>query len=184
MKTITPEQQTELLSILEERFNKNIPRHPNLEWPTVLERLVGNKAKLWSLYEMEKTEGEPDVIDRDEQSGELTFVDCAAESPKGRRSLCYDHEALASRKQYKPEDSAVNVAVEMGIQLMDEAQYFELQKIGEFDLKTSSWLRTPDEVRAKGGALFGDRRFGRVFIYHNGAESYYGVRGFRAMLKV
>jgi len=184
MNKISAEHQAELLSALEKRFVKNSSRHPNLEWSTVLERLLKNPTKLWSLAQMEASNGEPDVVQLSENSLDVIFVDCSAESPKGRRSICYDHEALESRKQYKPEDSAVNRAEEMGIKLLDEQQYFELQKLGEFDLKTSSWIYTPKEIRAKGGALFGDRRFGRVFIYHNGAESYYGVRGFRGLLKV
>lgn len=184
MKSLTAEQQSELLTILEKRFHKNVQRHPNLEWQKVIERLQSNPEKLWSLDKMEETGGEPDVIIIDDNSEAILFADCSIESPKERRSICYDHEALESRKQYKPADSAVNMAEEMGIELMDEAQYFAFQKLEEFDLKTSSWIKTPTDVRKKGGALFGDRRFGRVFIYHNGAESYYGARGFRGILYV
>lgn len=183
MSHLSKEEAQELLSNLEKRFQKFQHRHPKIEWQVVLEKLQKNPSKLIALFKMEETGGEPDVIAYDNKTSEITFADCSAESPKGRRSICYDHEALEARKQYKPEDSAVNMAEEMGVSLMDEQQYFELQKLGEFDLKTSSWLLTPTDVRSKGGALFGDRRFGRVFIYHNGAESYYGVRGFRGILK-
>jgi hypothetical protein len=159
-------------------------RHPDLNWEEVRARLAANPEKLWSLNEMERTGGEPDVVDRDEKTGELLFYDCAAETPKGRRSLCYDREALESRKAHKPKDSAMNMASAMGVELLTEAAYFHLQELDAFDLKTSSWLKTPDDVRELGGAIFGDRRFDRVFIYHNGAESYYGARGFRSELKV
>lgn len=184
MRNITKDEQASLLSILESRFSKNINRHPNISWEAVLNRIETNPNKLWSLFQMEESGGEPDVIGLDEYSKEIIFADCAPESPKGRRSICYDHEALESRKQYKPEDSAVNMAEEMGIELMTEEEYFEFQKLGQFDTKTSSWLKTPTELRKLGGALFGDYRFGRVFIYHNGADSYYGVRGFRGIFKV
>lgn len=184
MKKISEEQQEDLLSLLEKRFHRHSARHPQVKWENVYERLKNNLPKLSSLYEMEETGGEPDVIGLDEKSGVMLFADCAAETPKGRRSICYDHEALESRKQHKPEDSAVNMAEEMGIEMLDEEQYFKLQELGEFDLKTSTWLKTPVEVRKLGGALFGDKRFGRVFIYHNGAESYYAARGFRGILKV
>ena len=159
-------------------------RHKGLEWAKVQAKLEANSEKLWSLYEMERTGGEPDVVGIDKGSGEYIFYDCSAESPAGRRSLCYDLEAWESRKQHKPEDSAVNMASVMGIELLTEEQYHELQKLGEFDTKTSSWVRTPPELRKLGGAIFGDRRFGRIFIYHNGAESYYGARGFRGSLRV
>lgn len=183
-KEIPPLEREDLLATLEERFNKNMRRHEGLEWANVLARLKSNPDKLWSLNEMEKTGGEPDVIGFDAATGEFVFCDCSPESPKGRRSVCYDQAALDSRKEHKPKDSAMNMAKAMGVDVLDEPQYFELQKLGSFDLKTSSWLATPDEVRSRGGAIFGDCRFGRVFIYHNGAESYYGARGFRARLKV
>ena len=185
MKNITQEEQANLLIILEKRFNNNMNRHPQLNWKKdILNRLENNSKKINSLFLMEKTSGEPDVIGQDSVTKEIIFVDCSSESPKERRSICYDHQALESRKQFKPHDSAVNMAKEMGIEILNEQQYFELQSLGEFDLKTSSWIKTPENVRKKGGALFGDRRFGRVFIYHNGAESYYAARGFRGILKV
>lgn len=184
MKRISKDQQAELLSILEQRFIKNTNRHPSHTWEKVYQKLKENSKELETLYKMEETGGEPDVIQLSDNVEDIIFVDCSTETPKGRRSICYDHEALESRKQYKPEDSAVNMALEMGIKVLNEEEYFELQKLGEFDLKTSSWILTPAKVRTKGGALFGDRRFGRVFIYHNGAESYYGVRGFRGLLKI
>jgi hypothetical protein len=159
-------------------------RHPGLEWADVQARLEANPEKLWSLNEMERTGGEPDVVGQDEETGEVVFYDCAAESPKARRSLCYDREALESRKAHKPKDSALDMAAAMGVELLSEAEYFQLQKLGEFDLKTSSWLKTPADVRELGGAIFGDRRFDRVFIYHNGADSYYSARGFRGALRV
>lgn len=182
--TLLPEQQEELLTILKARFDKNIDRHQGMEWANVQAKLEGNSEKLWSLYEMERTGGEPDVVGFDEKSGEYIFYDCSPESPKGRRSICYDHEALESRKQHKPENSAVNMAAEMGIEMLTEEQYRELQQLGNFDAKTSSWLTTPAEIRKLGGAIFGDYRFGQVFVYHNGADSYYGARGFRGSLKV
>lgn len=173
---------TELLALLRARFAKNSQRHEGIEWTDVQSRLEKNPEKLWSLNEMEETGGEPDVIAH--ENGHYIFCDCSAETPKGRRSLCYDPEALESRKEHKPKDSAIGMAADMGVEILTEDQYLELQKLGNFDTKTSSWLATPPEVRKLGGAIFGDRRFGRVFIYHNGAESYYGVRGFRARLKI
>lgn len=179
-----PEQREQLLQTLQARFEKNMNRHPELTWAEVQAKLEALPDKLWSLHEMERTGGEPDVIGYDEQADQFLFVDCSAESPKGRRSICYDHEALESRKQHKPEDSAMNMAAAMGIELLTEEQYRELQKLGKFDLKTSSWVQTPASIRKLGGALFCDRRYDTVFVYHNGAESYYGARGFRGMLKV
>lgn len=173
-----------LLKTLQYRFEKNIDRHPKMEWEAVQKKLEAQPEKLWSIYEMEQTEGEPDVIDFDSQTGLYTFCDCSAESPKGRRSVCFDHEALESRKEHKPKHSAVEMATEMGIELLDENQYRALQEKGKFDLKTSSWVKTPESIRALGGALFCDRRFNHVFLYHNGAESYYGARGFRGMILV
>lgn len=183
-KTLSPAQAKELLQILKARFEKNKPRHKGIEWDKVQARLEAHPAKLWSLNEMEMTGGEPDVVGYDKKTGEYIFYDCVAESPKGRRSICYDHEALESRKQHKPADSAVNMAADMGIELLTEEQYRELQQLGEFDLKTSSWVDTPAKIRKLGGALFCDRRFDTVFTYHNGAESYYGARGFRGALRV
>ncbi len=173
-----------LLTALQVRFEKNMQRHAGIAWSDVLARLKGQSAALKSLSEMEATGGEPDVIAREKKSGRITFCDCAAESPAKRRSFCYDGEALRARKEHKPKNSAVEMAAAMGIELLTEAQYQALQALGEFDLKTSSWLSTPSDVRALGGALFGDRRFGRVFVYHNGAESYYAARGFRGLLQV
>lgn len=184
-KTPLPQNRIEeLFSILEKRFAKNMNRHNGIAWEDVQKKLEDNPDKLWSLNEMEETEGEPDVIGIDPNTKELLFCDCAAESPKGRRSLCYDHDALESRKEHKPKNSAMGMAQEMGIELLNEEQYHELQKLGKFDAKTSSWVATPADIREKGGAIFGDWRFGRVFIYHNGAESYYGARGFRGLLRV
>jgi len=183
-KDLLPEQREQLLQTLQARFEKNMNRHPELTWFKVQVKLEAQPDKLWSLHEMERTGGEPDVIGYDEQTNQFLFVDCSAESPKGRRSVCYDHEALESRKQHKPEDSAMNMAAAMGIELLTEEQYRELQKLGKFDLKTSSWVQTPASIRKLGGALFCDRRYDTVFVYHNGAESYYGARGFRGMLKV
>ena len=183
--TKLPKERTEeLLTILEKRFVNNTERHPDSKWEDVREKLEKNPNKLWSLNKMEETDGEPDIIGFDENTNEYLFFDCAVESPKARRSLCYDHEALEARKEHKPKDSAVNMANEMGTTLLDESQYRELQKIGNFDTKTSSWLLTPPEIRTLGGAIFGDRRFNHVFVYHNGAQSYYGGRGFRTWLKV
>lgn len=174
----------ELLEILQKRFEKNMIHHENLKWKEVQKKLETRPDKLWSLNEMEETGGEPDVVVLDDSGNEFTFVDCSKESPKGRRSFCYDRDAWESRKKYKPETSAEEMASEMGVEMLTEEQYFDLQKLGEFDTKTSSWLKTPEEVRELGGAIFGDYRFGRVFIYHNGAESYYGARGFRGILRV
>ncbi|MFD0589937.1 DUF4256 domain-containing protein [Paenibacillus sp. GCM10027627] len=183
-RQLSPEQIEEILRILKTRFEKNKNRHEELEWASVHDKLETNAAKLWSLHQMETTGGEPDVVGRDAETGEFIFYDCSAESPKGRRSFCYDYEALESRKEHKPKHSAVGMAAEMGIELLTEEQYRELQKLGNFDAKTSSWVVTPPEMRKLGGAIFGDYRFGRVFIYHNGAESYYAARGFRGSLKV
>ena len=185
-KELSLEQRIELLRTLQNRFEKNMNRHKGLEWANVLAKLdpaVGGK-KLWSLYEMEKTGGEPDVVDFDKLTGEYIFYDCSAESPKGRRSVCYDREGLESRKEYKPENNAIDMAADMGIELLSEEQYRELQKLGNFDTKTSSWVKTPVEIRKHGGAIFCDRRYDHVFVYHNGAESYYAVRGFRGSLRV
>jgi len=174
----------EILSVLKERFEKNMNRHKELEWAKVQAKLEANEEKLWSLKEMERTGGEPDVVGYDETTGEYIFYDCSAESPKGRKSVCYDREALESRKQHKPDNSAIDMAAAMGIELLTEEQYRELQKLGSFDMKTSSWLKTPSEIRKLGGAIFADFRYGNVFVYHNGAESYYGTRGFRGSLRV
>jgi hypothetical protein len=183
-KTLSPEQSEELLGILQARFEKNKQRHEALGWTKIQERLLANTEKLWSLHEMEITGGEPDVVGQDEETGEYLFYDCSAESPKGRRSVCFDREALESRKQHKPENSAIDMATAMGIELLSEEQYRKLQKLGKFDLKTSSWVQTPADIRKLGGALFCDCRFGHVFLYHNGAESYYAARGFRGSLRV
>lgn len=177
-------QRDELLATLKARFEKNMSRHKGLEWAKVQARLEANAEKLWSLNEMEKTGGEPDVVGHDKKTGEYIFYDCSAESPDGRRSLCYDREGLESRKEHRPKNSAIDLAATMGIKLLTEEQYRELQDLGPFDLKTSSWLKTPPEIRELGGAIFGDCRFGRVFVYHNGAQSYYGARAFRGSLKV
>jgi hypothetical protein len=177
-------QQDELLQTLKTRFAKNMNRHKGIEWAKVLAKLEANPGKLWTLNEMESTGGEPDVVGYDENSGEYIFYDCSAESPKGRRSLCYDNEALESRKENKPDGSAVEMADEMGIELLTEEQYRELQKLGNFDLKTSSWVKTPPDIRKLGGAVFCDRRYNTVFLYHNGAESYYAARGFRGAVRV
>lgn len=181
---LSSKQIDELLIILKTRFEKNINRHKDIKWDKVLAKLEKNNEKLWSLNEMEKTGGEPDVIGYDTKSGEFIFFDCSAESPANRRSLCYDRAALTARKEHKPKDSAVDVATAMGIELLTEEQYRELQKLGNFDLKTSSWVKTPDDIRKLGGAIFCDRRYNNVFTYHNGAESYYAARGFRGVLKV
>jgi hypothetical protein len=183
-KSLSSEQQSEILNILQERFIKNMQRHEGLDWAKIQFKLEANPEKLWSLDQMECTDGEPDVIGFDKDTNEYIFVDCAAESPKSRRSFCYDNEALASRKENKPKNSAVGLATEMGIEILTEQQYHDFHKLGKFDNKTSSWLKAPAEIRKLGGAIFGDFRFGRVFIYHNGAESYYGSRGFRGILKV
>lgn len=181
---LSQEQREQLLEILKARFEKNMNRHPGLEWSKVQAKLEANPEKLWSLSEMERTGGEPDVVGYDEKNGEYIFYDCAPESPIGRRSLCYDREALEKRKKHKPANSAIDMASAMGIELLTEDEYRALQQLGEFDLKTSSWVKTPSEIRNLGGALFCDRRYGHVFVYHNGAESYYSSRGFRGSLKV
>jgi len=178
------EQSKVLLDTLKTRFQKNSNRHQGIAWEEVEKKLLANPKKLWSLNEMENTVGEPDVVGKNEKTGEIIFVDCAAESPKGRRSICYDQEALESRKDYKPQYSALGMAAAMGIKILNEEQYKDLQCLGRFDTKTSSWIETPADIRKLGGAIFGDWRYGHVFIYHNGAESYYGARGFRGMLKV
>jgi hypothetical protein len=178
------EQREELLRALKARFEKNMNRHKGLEWAKVQEKLEANTEKLWSLIEMERTGGEPDVVEYDNKTGEYIFYDCSAESPKGRRSVCYDREALDSRKEHKPENCVIDMATAMGIELLTEEQYRELQKLGNFDTKTSSWVRTPSEIRKLGGAIFADFRYGNVFVYHNGAESYYAARGFRGSLRV
>jgi len=183
-KNLSPEQREELLATLKTRFEKNMKRHKGLEWTKVQAKLEANAEKLWSLHEMERTGGEPDVTGHDKKTGDYIFIDCSAESPKGRRSICYDSEALESRKENKPQDNAVGMAAAFGIELLSEEQYRELQKLGEFDAKTSSWVNTPAEIRKLGGALFCDRRYGTVFVYHNGAESYYAARGFRGLLRV
>jgi hypothetical protein len=183
-KELSPKQCEELLGTLKARFEKNKNRHKGIEWNKVEAKLKESNDKLWSLNEMERTGGEPDVVGFDKKSGEYIFYDCSVENPNGRRSLCYDHEALQSRKEHKPKDSAINMATKMGIELLTEEQYRELQKLGEFDLKTSSWVKTPADIRKLGGALFCDQRYNTVFTYHNGAESYYAARGFRAMLRV
>ncbi len=183
-KKLSPEQREELFEGLKARFEKNMNRHRGLEWAKVKAKLEAQTEKLWSLGEMEKTGGEPDVVGHDKKTGEFIFFDCSAESPVGRRNLCYDREALDSRKEHKPKNSAMDVAAAMGIELLTEEEYRELQKFGEFDKKTSSWVKTPADVRKLGGALFCDRRYNRVFVYHNGAESYFGSRGFRGSLRV
>lgn len=183
-RELSPEQREGLLGALKARFEKNVKRHKGLEWAKVRARLEANAEKLWSLSEMERTGGEPDVVGHDAKAGEYIFYDCAAESPKGRRSLCYDREALESRKENKPENNALDMAAAMGIEILTEEQYRELQKLGNFDEKTSSWVKTPSDVRELGGALFCDRRYGKVFLYHNGAQSYYAARGFRGSLRV
>lgn len=183
-KELSPEQNKELLRTLKTRFEKNIQRHAGLEWAKVQVKLEASPMRIWSLYEMERTGGEPDVVGFDTTTGEFIFFDCSAETPGGRRNVCYDHEALLARKKFPPEESATNMAEEMGIDLLTEEQYRALQKLGRFDLKTSSWLKTPAEIRKLGGAIFGDRRYNTVFIYHNGADSYYGARGFRGSIRV
>jgi hypothetical protein len=183
-KELSPKQREELLGALKARFEKNINRHEGLEWAQVQAKLEGMVEKLWSLNEMERTGGEPDVVGQDKKTGEYIFCDCSAESPKGRRSLCYDREALESRKEHKPKDNAVDMAAAIGIELLTEEQYRELQNLGDFDTKTSSWVKTPPDIRKLGGALFCDRRFDTVFLYHNGAESYYAARAFRGSLRV
>jgi hypothetical protein len=183
-KELSPEKREELLTTLKARFEKNMNRHKGLEWAKVQAKLEANTEKLWSLNEMERTGGEPDVVGYDKETGEYIFYDCSAESPSGRRSVCYDHEALESRKAHKPENTAIDMAAAMGIELLTEKQYRELQKLGNFDAKTSSWVKTPFDIRKLGGAIFCDFRFGNVFVYHNGADSYYAARGFRGSLGV
>jgi hypothetical protein len=183
-KKLSPDQRKELLKALKARFEKNMNRHKGVEWTRVQAKLEANAEKLWSLNEMERTGGEPDVVGHDKKTGEYIFYDCSAESPKGRRSVCYDRAALESRKEHKPENSAIDMAAAMGIELLTEKQYRELQKVGAFDTKTSSWVQTPTDIRKLGGALFCDRRYDHVFVYHNGAESYYAARAFRGSLRV
>ena len=183
-KQLSPEQNEALFSTLKTRFEKNLNRHQGLDWAPVQTKLEGNPEKLWSLHAMEETGGEPDVVGLDSKTGEYIFYDCSLESPKGRRSICYDHEALESRKEHKPDNSAVEMAADMGIELLAEEEYRALQQLGKFDAKTSSWVTTPPDIRKLGGAIFCDFRYGKVFVYHNGAESYYGARGFRGCLRV
>ncbi|CAN5764458.1 DUF4256 domain-containing protein [soil metagenome] len=183
-RTLSKEQRDELLAALKARFEKNMHRHQGISWVEVQQRLKQHSAKLWSLWEMERTGGEPDVVARDEETGELDFVDCSAESPAGRRSVCFDQEALDARKENKPTDSAMNMAASMGVELLSEEEYRRMQQLGEFDAKTSSWVGTPADIRKLGGALFCDRRYDTVFVYHNGAQSYYAARGFRGSLRV
>lgn len=183
-KKLSADQTESLLKVLKSRFEKNMNRHKGLSWAKIQAKLEASAGKLWSLEEMEASGGEPDVVGYDKKKDEYIFYDCAAETPKGRRSICYDHEALEARKEHKPKDSAMNMAEEMGIEMLTEEQYRELQQLGNFDTKTSSWIQTPAAIRKLGGALFADFRYGHIFIYHNGAESYYAVRGFRGSLKV
>src|SRR5438105_9191808 len=183
-KGLSPEQREELLGALKARFEKNMSRHKGLEWAEIQAKLEASAEKLWSLNEMERTGGEPDVVGYDKKTGDYIFYDCSPESPKGRRSLCYDREALESRKENKPKDSAMDMAAAMGIELLTEEQYRDLQKLGNFDTKTSSWVKTPSDIRKLGGAIFCDRRYATVFTYHNGADSYYAARGFRGALRV
>ena len=183
-KELSPEQHEELLNALKARFEKNMNLHRSIEWAKVQAKLEVNTEKLWSLNEMERTGGEPDVVDHDKKTGEYIFYDCSAESPKGRRNVCYDREGQEERKKFKPENNAIDMAAAMGIELLTEEQYRELQKLGDFDTKTSSWVKTPSDIRKLGGALFCDRRYGNVFVYHNSAPSYYGVRAFRGSLRV
>ncbi len=183
-KELPPKQREELLGALQDRFEKNLNRHKGLDWAKVQARLEASAENLWALSEMERTGGEPDVVGQDKKSGEYVFYDCSAETPQGRVSVCYDREGLESRKEHQPKNTAVDMAAAMGIELLTEEQYFEFQKLGEFDRKTSSWVRTPDDIRKLGGALYLERRYGRIFVGHNGAQSYYGVRGFRGSLKV
>src|SRR5262250_3571954 len=183
-KELSPEQRKEVLRALKARFEKNVNRHKGLEWEKVQAKLEANTEKLWSVNEMERTGGEPDVVGHDKKTGEYVFYDCSAESPRGRRSLCYDSEALESRKEHKPKDNAIDMAAALGIELLTEEQYRELQRAGNFDTKTSSWVKTPSNIRKLGGALFCDRRYDTVFLYHNGAESYYAARAFRGSVRV
>lgn len=184
VQELSIEQRDELLQTLQARFEKNMNRHEGIDWTKVQSKLETNPEKLWSLHEMERTEGEPDVVGYAEETDEYIFYDCSAESPKGRRSICYDHEALEARKKHKPENSAIGMATDMGIEILTEEQYRQLQILGNFDLKTSSWVKTPANIRKLGGAIFCDRRYDTVFMYHNGADSYYGARGFRGSLRV
>ena len=183
-KELSAKQREELLKVLKARFEKNMNRHKGVEWAKVQAKLEGNADKLWSLNEMEKTGGEPDVVGQDKKTGEYIFFDCSAETPKGRTSVCYDREGLESRKEHRPKNTAMDMAAAMGIELLTEEQYVELQKLGDFDTKTSSWVKSPDEMRKLGGALYCDRRYGRVFVGHNGAQSYYAARGFRGWVRV
>ena len=183
-KELSPKHREELLKALKARFEKNLNRHKGLEWAKVQARLEANPEKLWSLAEMERTGGEPDVVGQDKKSGEFVFNDCSPETPKGRTSVCYDRAGLESRKEHRPKTTAVDMAADMGIELLTEEEYFALQKLGEFDTKTSSWIKTPSDIRELGGALYCDRRYGRVFVGHNGAQFYYAVRGFRGVLRV
>ncbi|OCX53377.1 hypothetical protein BEL04_03490 [Mucilaginibacter sp. PPCGB 2223] len=183
-KNLSPQQREELLAILKTRFEKNTDRHKDIDWSEVQAKLEASPVKLWSLNQMEQTGGEPDVVAYDTATGEYTFYDCSPESPKGRRSLCYDREAHNARKEFKPENTAMDVAAEMGVELLSEEEYRRLQQLGKFDLKTSSWVKTPANIRKLGGAVFCDRRYDTVFLYHNGADSYYAARGFRASLRV
>ncbi|MYL45685.1 DUF4256 family protein [Virgibacillus halodenitrificans] len=183
-KELSVDQKNELLETLQARFEKHMDRHPKLQWGDIQSKLETSPDKLWSLYEMEQTGGEPDVIGKDTNTGEYLFFDCSPESPKGRRSICYDRAALEARKKHKPENSAIDMATEMGIEMLTEEDYRKLQTLGEFDKKTSSWVQTPAAIREKGGAIFCDYRYGHVFVYHNGADSYYAARGFRGSLKV
>jgi hypothetical protein len=183
-KALSPKQLEELLSTLKLRFEKNMNRHKGLEWTKIQAKLNANSEKLWSLSEMEITGGEPDVVGYDKKTDEYIFYDCSPESPKGRRSLCYDRKALESRKEHKPKDNVLDMAVAMGVELLTEEQYRQFQKLGEFDTKTSSWVKTPSEIRMHGGAIFCDRRYDHVFVYHNGAESYYAARGFRGVINI
>ena len=183
-KELSPEQGDELIRVLKVRFDKHMDRHQGLEWAKVQEKLEAVPKKLWSLNEMERTGGEPDIVSHDKKTGEYIFYDCSEQSPIGRRSLCYDREALESRKEHKPENNTIDMAAAMGIEILTEGQYRELQKLGNFDTKTSSWVQTPSEIRKLGGAIFCDRRYNTVFVYHNGAESYYSARGFRGLLRV
>jgi hypothetical protein len=183
-KKLAPEQREEVLRTLNARFEKNMDRHKGLEWAKIQAKLEANTEKLWSLNEMERTGGEPDVVGHDKKTGEYIFYDCSAESPNGRRSLCYDREALEARKEHKPKNNAIDMAAAIGVELLSEEQYRELQKLGNFDAKTSSWVKTPSDIRKLGGALFCDYRYGHVFVYHNGADSYYAARGFRGSLRV
>jgi Protein of unknown function (DUF4256) len=184
VKELSQAEKEELLNVLKDRFEKNMHRHPELEWSNILKKLKEHPDKLWSLNEMERTGGEPDVVGYDKETDEYIFYDCSKESPTGRRSVCYDRQALEARKKHKPENSALDLAASMGIEILTEEQYRELQKLDEFDLKTSSWVQTPPEIRKLGGAIYCDRRYGHVFVYHNGADAYYSSRGFRGSLRV